>query len=108
MNEPEVPVMTATELRQFLDTGERILLLDVREPFEWEISNLAQHGAKLMPMGEVPSRVDELDRSDPVVVYCRTGARSGLVARYLILNGFERVWNLEGGINAWVHSEEDP
>lgn len=102
----EVPLITPAQLKQMLDTGEGVLLLDVREPFEWEISNLGQHGAKLIPMGDVPAHLEELDRSDPVVVYCRTGARSDLIARFLIMNGFERVWNLTGGINAWARTQD--
>lgn len=102
----EVPMITPSQLKQMLDTGEPIVLLDVREPFEWEISNLARYGARLIPMGDVPSRIDEMKRTDPVVVYCRTGARSDLIARYLIMNGFERVWNLDGGINGWARTED--
>jgi adenylyltransferase/sulfurtransferase len=102
----EVPLIAPSQLKQMLDTGEPLVLLDVRERFEWEISNLGQYGAKLIPMGDVPARIDEMDRTEPVVVYCRTGARSDLIARYLIMNGFERVWNLEGGINAWARTED--
>jgi adenylyltransferase/sulfurtransferase len=108
MNEmqADVPQITASQLKQMLDTGEPLALLDVREPFEWEISNLGRFGATLIPMGDVPARLDEMDRTAPVVVYCRTGARSDLIARYLIMNGFERVWNLDGGINAWARTED--
>lgn len=104
MSDPlaEVPVVTPKQLQQLLDAGEPLTLLDVRESFEWKISNLGQHGARLIPMGEVPARLEELDPAQPVVVYCRTGARSDLIARFLILHGFETVWNLEGGINAWA------
>lgn len=108
MNEmqAEVPQISPAQLRQMLDAGEPLLLLDVREPFEWEISNLGAQGARLIPMGDVPARIDELNRSEPVVVYCRTGARSDLIARYLVMNGFEKVWNLAGGINAWARTED--
>lgn len=102
----EVPTITPSQLRQMLDAGEPLVLLDVREPFEWKISNLEPHGARLIPMGDVPARIDELDRSEPVVVYCRTGSRSDLIARYLVMNGFRKVWNLDGGINAWARSED--
>ena len=97
-----VPVLTPKQLQQLLDAGEPLVLLDVREPFEWKISNLGSHGARLIPMGDVPDRLEELDPGAPVVVYCRTGARSDLIARFLIAHGFEQVWNLEGGINAWA------
>ena len=98
----EVPVMTVAQLRQMLDTGEDMVLLDVREAFEWELSNLGEHGAILMPMGEIPARLGELNPAERVVVYCRTGARSDLITRFLLTHGFEQVWNLEGGINEWA------
>jgi len=102
----EIPQITPAQLRQLLDSGEPLTLIDVREAFEWDISNLEMFGARMIPMAEIPVRVEELDRSDQFVVYCRTGARSELVARYMLLNGFERVLNLDGGINAWARSED--
>jgi len=98
----DVPVMTVAQLRQMLDTGEPLVLLDIRESFEWNLSNLGQYGAVLIPMGEIPARIGELNRADRTVVYCRTGARSDLVTRFLLTHGFEQVWNLEGGINEWA------
>lgn len=74
---------------------------------EWRISNLEAHGARLIPMMEVPSRLDELDPGMDTVIYCRTGSRSDQVVQYLLANGFTRVWNLAGGINAWA-DEIDP
>ena len=82
-------------------------LLDVREPYEWEISNLADLGAHLIPMGEVAGRIEELPRDREIVVHCRTGARSGQIAGQLRDAGFVRVLNLEGGIDAWA-AEIDP
>jgi rhodanese-related sulfurtransferase len=102
----EVPQITPEQLRQLLESGEPLTLLDVREPFEWEISNLEKHGARMIPMAQIPARVEELDRAERFVVYCRTGARSELVVRYMLLNGFERVLNLDGGINGWARSED--
>jgi len=101
-----VPQITPAGLRQLLAAGEPIQLLDVREPFEWRISNLGRYGAKLIRMGDLPARIEELDRNEPIVVYCRTGSRSDLVAKYLVLDGFERVWSLNGGINAWARTED--
>jgi adenylyltransferase/sulfurtransferase len=97
-----LPEMTAEQLKQRLDTGEPLTLIDVREPFEWEIANLADHGARLIPLADVPDRMSELDPSDEIVLYCRSGGRSAGAARFLIANGFERVWNLSGGINGWA------
>lgn len=97
----------ATELQQLLETGEPVTLVDVREPFEWDIANLGAFGAVLIPMGDVMDRFDELDRETHVVVYCRTGGRSARVARFLATRGYARVYNLAGGINGWAR-EVDP
>jgi len=99
--------LTVTELKEALDQGEGITLLDVREAHEWDIGNLAPLGATLIPLRELPDRVDELDPEANLVVYCRSGARSDRAASYLREQGFTRVRNLTGGIRA--RSEEiDP
>lgn len=75
------------------------VLLDVRE--DWELA-IAQVGdAVHIPMGEVPSRLGELDKEREIVVMCRSGGRSATVARYLEQQGYAKVWNLAGGILAW-------
>jgi adenylyltransferase/sulfurtransferase len=98
----EVQELTPEQLKQRIDTGEALTLLDVREPFEWDIANLAPHGAQLVPLGDLPDRMADLDPDADVVVYCRTGGRSMGAARHLLANGFKRVWNLKGGINGWA------
>jgi adenylyltransferase/sulfurtransferase len=98
----QAPLLTVTQLRQRVETGEPLQIIDVREAFEWRIANLESHGARLIPLGELPDRLDDLDPALDTVVYCRTGPRSDLAVRFLIASGFERVWNLEGGINAWA------
>lgn len=103
----QAPIMTVGQLRQRLETGEPIQLIDVREAFEWRIASLEEQGAVLIPLGELPHQVEDLDPSIDTVVYCRTGPRSDLAARFLIASGFGRVWNLRGGIIAWAH-EIDP
>lgn len=103
----EFPEISPADLRQRLDAGERIAIIDVREPFEWEIVNLADRGARLIPLGEVADRLGEIDSADQIVVVCRTGARSASVARHLLANGYDRVLNLRGGIKAWA-AEVDP
>ena len=85
-----------------LDADAPPFLLDVRESWEWGISNLASLGAVLIPMGEVGARLDELPRDREIIVHCRTGVRSGDVANQLWRAGFREVLNLEGGINAWA------
>jgi sulfur-carrier protein adenylyltransferase/sulfurtransferase len=102
-----VPQISVTELKQRLDNGDDILLVDVREPFEWEIANLSEHGARLIPLDQVLDRSAEIDRQRDVVLYCRSGSRSAGALRQLRAAGFERLLNLKGGIKAW--SEEiDP
>lgn len=96
-----VPELTATELKARLDRGDRITLLDVRQPHEWQIGNLGEHGAILIPLDEVPERMGELEPEGELVVYCRSGARSAKAAGQLRAAGFEGVWNLAGGILAW-------
>ena len=91
-----VPHQELVERRQ---RGEQLFLLDVREPHEWDIGRI--DGASLIPLRTLPSAVGGLDRQRDTVVYCRTGARSARAVAYLQQLGFERVWNLAGGIHAW-------
>lgn len=75
------------------------MLLDVRERWEWETARIA--GAQHIPMREVPSRFDELERDRDVVAICHHGGRSLQVAMFLEKSGFARVHNLQGGVDAW-------
>lgn len=86
-------------------SGADVLLLDVREPEELEVTAIS--GARHIPMRQIPERLDELPRDVPIVVFCQAGGRSRRVAEYLSGHGFENVFNLEGGIAAW-ESELDP
>jgi len=99
--------LTVLELKELLDGGESISLLDVREPYEWDIGNLGPQGAKLIPLGDLPDRFAEIDPDADLVVYCRSGARSARAADFLRAQGYERVRNLDGGILAWS-AEVDP
>jgi adenylyltransferase/sulfurtransferase len=74
-------------------------LIDVREAFEYEIARI--DGAKLIPLGEIAERADELPRERPIVVHCHSGQRSAQAVRVLQQRGFDKVYNLEGGIDAW-------
>ena len=76
------------------------MLLDVREPFEWDIAHL--DGAKLIPLGELPSRMSELDSADDIVIHCKSGVRSAKAVRLLQEAGFGKLHNVEGGITAWA------
>jgi len=99
--------ITASELKERLDDGEPITIIDVREEHEWEIANLEPYGARLVPIGQFAERMHELDSADSIVVHCRSGARSAKAFRQLHAAGFRRIWNLKGGILAWTE-EVDP
>jgi adenylyltransferase/sulfurtransferase len=103
----EIPHITPFELEDKLSSGERIMILDVREPHEWQISNLGHLGAVLMPMGQVLERMGELDTAQEIVVQCRSGARSAEIVHLLQQHGFSKLYNLDGGINRWA-LEIDP
>lgn len=97
-----VKQMSPQELKTRLDAGDELFILDVREPHEWEISNLEPLGAVLIPKGQVVDRLGELDTAREMVVQCRSGARSADVIRELQKHGFQKMWNLDGGINRWA------
>jgi rhodanese-related sulfurtransferase len=92
------------ELAAWLADGgrEQPLLLDVREPWEWERARI--EGATHIPMREVPARLGELDNAREVVAICHHGGRSQQVAMFLEKNGFARIHNLQGGLDAWSRS----
>jgi len=94
-----IPQLNVQQLKQRMDSGENIFILDVREPFEYQIANL---GGLLMPQNEVAQRLGELDPEREIIVQCRSGVRSQRVAEFLQQNGFKRVVNLTGGILAWA------
>ena len=96
-----VPEIDVEQLDGILHAGRRVQLVDVREAHEWEISNLGAAGAKLIPLGQLFDRLDELDLEADMVIYCRTGSRSAMAVRYLQAHGVERAVNLRGGINDW-------
>ena len=91
--------MTPEELKQRLDAGEDLFVLDVREPHEYQICNLGGH---LIPLNDLPKRVSELDSSREIVVHCKMGGRSAKAVDFLKQSGFGKVHNLAGGINAWA------
>src|SRR5246127_3649614 len=99
-----IPEITATELKARQDRGDKLFILDVREPHEYQICNLQ---GKLIPLGELPRRVNELDSSREMVVHCRSGKRSADAIHFLQKAGFKKLWNLKGGVLAWA-DEVDP
>ena len=99
-----VPEITVQELKQKMDDGEDINVLDVREPHEYEVANI---GVKLVPLGELPRRLAEFDHNENFAIHCKTGGRSAKAVKLLQDAGFGNVYNVKGGITAW--SEEiDP
>ena len=100
----EVPEITVRELKEKLDDGQNVSVLDVREPHEYEVANI---GARLIPLAELPERLVELDENGTLAVHCKTGGRSARAVQLLKEAGFQNVYNVKGGITAW--SEEiDP
>jgi sulfur-carrier protein adenylyltransferase/sulfurtransferase len=96
--------ITPIELKKRLDSGEDIFILDVREPHEYEICNLQGH---LIPLGELPKRVQELDPNREIVAHCKGGVRSAKAVAFLQEAGFKNVVNLSGGISRWA-TDVDP
>jgi len=101
-NVSELGEIYPEDLKPRLDRGERIFILDVREPEEVAVAAFPR--ATHIPVGDVPSRLSELDPDRETVVVCHHGIRSAQVAVYLARMGFERVYNLVGGIDAWSSS----
>ena len=99
-----IPQITVKEFKARRDQGEDIFLLDVREPYEYQI---AQIGGTLIPQNDVPNRLAEIPRDREIVVHCRSGARSQRIAELLKQSGYTDVVNLAGGILAWA-DEIDP
>lgn len=99
-----IPQMSVKELKQRRDAGEDVYVLDVREPYEYQIANI---GGTLIPQNDVPKRLSEINRDRDIVVQCRSGQRSQRIAEFLSQQGYPNVKNLAGGILAWS-DEIDP
>lgn len=96
--------ISVQELKEKQDSGEDFQLIDVREDFEYEMSNL---GGELIPLGGILIEADKIDKTKPVVVMCRSGKRSAAAIMQLEQQGFTNLYNLKGGILAWA-DEIDP
>jgi adenylyltransferase/sulfurtransferase len=94
-----IPEMQVEELKRRLDAGEDLFILDVREPHEYQICNLNGH---LIPLNDLPKRINELDSSREIVAHCKMGGRSAKAVAFLQQSGFTKVHNLAGGITAWA------
>ena len=100
-----IPEMTVSELKELMDEGKMPFLLDVRRPEEYQIANLNGH---LIQLDYLPDRLEEIEshKNEQIVVYCRSGARSGRAVQFLRAQGYDAV-NLKGGVLAWS-AEIDP
>ena len=94
-----VPEIAPRELAERMRAGDDLVLIDVREPHEWEIARIA--GAQLVPLASLAGALSELDSSRDIVVHCKVGSRSAKAVRQLQAAGFKRVWSLTGGIQRW-------
>ncbi len=94
-----IPEITPVELKKKMDAHQPFVLIDVREPHEYQICRIP--GSKLIPLGEVPKRMNELDSADEIVVHCKSGMRSARAVELLMKSGFGKIHNLKGGILAW-------
>jgi molybdopterin/thiamine biosynthesis adenylyltransferase/rhodanese-related sulfurtransferase len=104
-NESAVPTISVRDLKRKLGQAASVTIVDVREPFEYEIARI--EGSKLIPLAELPARFDELEQEKEIIALCKTGVRSAHAVELLQRAGFTQSFNLEGGIDAWA-SEIDP
>ena len=104
MEGPAYENITASRLKARLDAGDGPVLLDVREPWEFQLARI--EGSRLIPMSELGQRFTELDPGAETVVICHHGNRSSYVTQALQRVGFEKVWNLEGGLDAYSFVDE--
>ena len=95
------------ELKERLDRGDALVLVDVREPFERLLVDLPEHGQRAIPVKQIPFAGGQLDPEDEIVLYCRSGPRSAWATERLMEMGFGKVFNLKGGITAWK-AQVDP
>lgn len=100
-----IPTITPRELKDKLKSGEKVFLLDVREPWEYALAKL--EGSQLIPLGTLPQSLGKLDRNVEIVAYCHHGMRSADAVGFLLQQGITQVKNLIGGIDAWS-VEVDP
>lgn len=96
--------ITPIDLKKRIDQGEKVFILDVRDPSEWKIANI---GGKLIPLSDLGQRVDELDTESEIFVLCHHGVRSAHAANFLRHQGFQKIKNIRGGIDRWS-LEADP
>jgi len=99
MHKESPPEITVPELKKKLESGETLLLLDVREPEEFEMGHIK--GCVLLPLGQLPLSFGELDPKTPIIIYCKSGIRSAYATTFLRSQGYQDVRNLIGGYIEW-------
>lgn len=103
----ELPEITPSELAKRLEAGDDIVLVDVREAYELDIADLPDHGQLHIPVAEFPARFAEIPKEGEVVLYCRSGSRSGWATQFLMMQGHKNVANMAGGVLGW-REQVDP
>jgi adenylyltransferase/sulfurtransferase len=96
--------ISVEDLKQLKDDGAKFQLIDVREPHEFEVGEI---GGELLPLGTLPEKIDSLDPDGHIVVHCKSGGRSAHAVKLLRAHGFTNVWNVQGGLIAWI-AQIDP
>ncbi len=94
--------VTALELKKWFDEKANFQLIDIREDYEYEICNLENIGAELIPMGTIMEDLSKISKEKDVVIHCHRGSRSASVISILEMHGFSNLYNLKGGITAWI------
>jgi len=108
MSQPqELPEITPADLAQRLEAGDQIVLVDVREAYERDIADLPDHDQMHIPVAEFPARFGEVPKEGDVVIYCRSGSRSGWATQFLMMQGHDNVKNMAGGVLGW-RAQVDP
>jgi adenylyltransferase/sulfurtransferase len=95
-----IPTLSVQELNQKMSDGTAMVILDVREPFEFEIARI--EGARLIPLGQLADRLNELETEQEIIAVCKSGVRSAHAVQLLQRSGFRRTFNLAGGVDAWA------
>ncbi|MBL9117227.1 MAG: molybdopterin-synthase adenylyltransferase MoeB [Verrucomicrobiaceae bacterium] len=103
---PSMNTLNVVELKKLRDAKDEHFLIDVRQPDEWQACNLP--GAVLIPLAEVPERAHEIPQDKRIIVHCKAGGRSARACTWLLENGFSDVWNVEGGMDAWLQTHGQP
>jgi len=106
MHQLYATILTAKQVHQRLQDAtaeDNLVLLDIREPMEWAVEGYIEEAVKI-PMNEIPSRLDDLPKDAEIIVYCHIGQRSAYVGAWLKEHGFENVYDLAGGIEAWHYA----